>query len=267
VADPRVLALDFDGVLCDGRREYFETAWRAYERCWSPAAVSAERRQSLAREFSSLRPLIESGWEFPLLIHALVSGAPIPAPDDREMWLALAQRLARESGVSLEQLKREVNEVRDAWFAAEPADWVAHHDFYPGVLERVQRAGDAGVAVAIITTKAERFVRALLAARAAPLEKLPILGWAGDRIVPKDECVRHLVATHRLAPDGAGVWFVEDMLETLEKIGHAIPPLAGLRRFLAAWGYNTPGHRGRAPAAGVTVIGLTRFCGDFAGWA
>src|ERR1700757_3932777 len=83
-AAPTVLALDFDGVLCDGRREYFETAWRAYTRCWSPAALSAERRQWLAREFSSLRPLIESGWEFPLLIHALVSGAPIPAPDGRE---------------------------------------------------------------------------------------------------------------------------------------------------------------------------------------
>jgi 3-deoxy-D-manno-octulosonate 8-phosphate phosphatase KdsC-like HAD superfamily phosphatase len=27
---PQTLALDFDGVLCDGLLEYFETAWRAY---------------------------------------------------------------------------------------------------------------------------------------------------------------------------------------------------------------------------------------------
>ena len=29
-----ILALDFDGVLCDGMREYFETTRRTYLRAW-----------------------------------------------------------------------------------------------------------------------------------------------------------------------------------------------------------------------------------------
>src|SRR5881296_1337727 len=29
---PAILALDFDGVLCDGMREYFTAAWRAWRR-------------------------------------------------------------------------------------------------------------------------------------------------------------------------------------------------------------------------------------------
>ena len=31
---PDVLALDFDGVLCDGMQEYFETSRRTYTQAW-----------------------------------------------------------------------------------------------------------------------------------------------------------------------------------------------------------------------------------------
>ena len=31
---PDILALDFDGVLCDGMREYFEASRRTYMRVW-----------------------------------------------------------------------------------------------------------------------------------------------------------------------------------------------------------------------------------------
>jgi hypothetical protein len=33
-APPDILAIDFDGVLCDGMREYFETSRRTYARVW-----------------------------------------------------------------------------------------------------------------------------------------------------------------------------------------------------------------------------------------
>lgn len=264
---PAVLALDFDGVLCDGRPEYFETAWRAYIRTWPAPALSTAQRDALAREFSSLRALIESGWEFPLLVHALVTGERIPPCDDRAAWLALAQRLAAGGRVSTETLKRQVNDVRDQWFATDPNDWVAHHQFYPGVLERVERALDEGVAAAIVTTKAERFTRALVGARSERLAKIAIMGWDGDRIVPKDACLRRLVAAHALPADGAGLWFIEDMLETLEKIAHATPPLAGVRLLLADWGYNTPAHRDRARHDDrVRLIDRARFTGSFADW-
>lgn len=264
---PVVLALDFDGVLCDGRREYFETAWRAYARCWSASALSPDRRAALASEFSSLRPLVESGWEFPLLVHALLNGIQVPAPDDRAAWLAATQRLAAEAGLSTETLKQQVNEVRDDWFAADPAGWLAHHDFYPGVVERVERALSDGIVPVIVTTKAERFVRALLATHGERLATLSIMGWEAQRIVPKDECLRRLIAAHALEADGAGIWFVEDMLETLEKIDRARPPLGGVKRLLAEWGYNTPAQRRRARDGGhIHVIDLARFDGDFSGW-
>jgi hypothetical protein len=71
---PTLLALDFDGVVCDGRPEYFETAWRAYVETWPPPALTPGRPDNVAAQFSTLRPLIESGWEMPLLLHALLAG-------------------------------------------------------------------------------------------------------------------------------------------------------------------------------------------------
>ena len=34
IKTPTVLALDFDGVLCNGLSEYFQTAWRTYSQFW-----------------------------------------------------------------------------------------------------------------------------------------------------------------------------------------------------------------------------------------
>ena len=57
---PAILALDFDGVLCDGIREYFESAWRTYRRL-RPGTPPAPPR-GLVERFARLRPLVESGW-------------------------------------------------------------------------------------------------------------------------------------------------------------------------------------------------------------
>ena len=57
---PSILALDFDGVVCDGRPEYFETAWQADVAAW-PAPLTTTRPSQVAERFGALRPLIESG--------------------------------------------------------------------------------------------------------------------------------------------------------------------------------------------------------------
>jgi len=86
VSAPSLLALDFDGVVCDGLEEYFESAWRTHGLLWgAPADVAPA---GLAERFFSLRPLVESGWEMPLVVRALLAGL-----DDatiRREWPALA---------------------------------------------------------------------------------------------------------------------------------------------------------------------------------
>ncbi len=262
-AGPAVLALDFDGVLCDGRAEYFEASRRAYLEAWPGArAVPA----AAAAAFGAHRPLVESGWEMPVLLHAVVSGEPGEGLVDRAAWLHTARRLLGAAGVPPEALGRALNAVRDAWFATDPDGWVRHNAFYPGVVARLVELAAAGTPVAIVTTKAERFARALLAAQDARLAALPVVGREPGRTVPKPETLGRLAAAHSLQPGGEGLWFVEDLLETLEAV-HATPALARARLFLAAWGYNTLEQRAslgwRGPAR---LLSLAAWSAPFGAW-
>jgi phosphoglycolate phosphatase-like HAD superfamily hydrolase len=258
---PVVLALDFDGVVCDGRAEYFESARRACALTWpGPAPLPA-----VAARFAALRPLVEGGWEMPLLLHALAGGVDPSAVGDRRAWVETARRMLAQTGESAEALGRTLNRVRDEWFAADPAGWVAHHAMYPGVPERMAAALDDGVRVVIVTTKAERFARALLAAHSARLGALPIVGREPSRTIPKLETLARLAREHDLH-EGAGLWFVEDLLETLESVRQA-PGLAAARLFLAAWGYNTIEDRARVgPSARIALLSRARFTGAFPDW-
>src|SRR6059058_4891556 len=153
----KVLALDFDGVLCDGRPEYFEAARRAYRETW-PAARDVP--DAMAAAFGAHRPLVESGWEMPVLLHAVVAGEPAAGLVDRTAWLATARRLLGAGGLAPETLGQALNGVRDAWFARDPDDWVRHNVFYPGVVARLVDVLTTGTPVAVVTTKAARFARA-----------------------------------------------------------------------------------------------------------
>src|SRR4029453_4631340 len=55
VGPPDLLALDFDGVLCDGMREYFEASRRTYMKIWPTDTVPGE---DLFPAFRPLRPAI-----------------------------------------------------------------------------------------------------------------------------------------------------------------------------------------------------------------
>jgi phosphoglycolate phosphatase-like HAD superfamily hydrolase len=259
----KVLALDFDGVLCDGRPEYFEAARRAYRQTW-PAARTVPDDAAVA--FGAYRPLVESGWEMPVLLHAIVAGEPAAALIDRAAWLPTARRLLDRAGLAAATLGRALNHVRDEWFARDPGDWVRHNVFYPGVVARLVQTVAEGTAVAVVTTKAERFARALLTAQDSQLGQLPIVGREPGGAIPKPESLVRLAAAHGLQRDAEGLWFVEDLLETLEAV-HATPGLAAARLFLADWGYNTLEQRASVGwKRHVRLLSLGAWTAPFSSW-
>jgi phosphoglycolate phosphatase-like HAD superfamily hydrolase len=260
---PRVLALDFDGVVCDGRPEYFETAWRAYVATW-PRPLTSGRPDAVAERFAALRPLIESGWEMPLMVHALLAGVDARALEDRHGWLEAAPGLMTTAGVTTETLGRALNRVRDEWFARDSADWLAHHRFYPGVPARLIALLEGATQVVIVTTKTERFARALLTGADPRLSAVSVIGREPGQPVPKPAILKRLADSYGLGADAAGLWFVEDMLETLEATA-ARADVAGVRLFLADWGYNTPADRTRVGGR-VALLSLDRFTAPLETW-
>ena len=252
---PAILALDFDGVLCDGIREYFESAWRTYRRL-RPGTPPAPPR-GLVERFARLRPLVESGWEMPVLIHALRAGAS-PASLARDWrpdaWLT-------DLGGAREPVAAELDRVRDEWIARDEAGWLESHRFYRGVIERLRGLGGGPVRIVVVTTKEGRFARKLLARQGVDLDPAQVYGKEARR--PKRTILRELVADG----DAARLWFVEDRIRTLEDVKQD-EALAGAKLFLAAWGYTTADDREAAQRdARIVLLTLARFARDFPAWS
>jgi phosphoglycolate phosphatase-like HAD superfamily hydrolase len=255
---PTVLALDFDGVVCDGLIEYFQTAWKAYCRIWNPP--SSEPPAGLAERFYALRPVVESGWEMPLVLRSLLLGT-----SDAEIlahWSSLTLPLLEAERLDKSILANSVDGVRDEWIAQNLEHWLAQHRFYPGVIERLQQWQDSPLELTIITTKEGRFVRQLLQQQGVDLRAEQIFGKEVKR--PKADTLRSRLLQD---PDSTPtIWFIEDRLKTLQQVS-ADSSLIPVGLFLADWGYNTPQDRAVAQSdRRIQLLSLQTFAQNLSQW-
>ena len=253
---PKTLALDFDGVLCDGLKEYFQTAWRVYRQTW-PTSNSAPP-DDLAETFYRLRPVVETGWEMPVLLRAILKG--FSESDILEKWKSICARIVAEEDLNPKNLGARVDAVRDQWIADDLNDWLKLHRFYPGVRTRLQQLMASEFTILIITTKESRFVQQLLQQEGIQISGDDIFGKEYQR--PKSETLRTLQKKCE-----ASIWFVEDRLSTLEVV-KSYSDLSDIELFLAGWGYNTPSDR-KAVAQDdrIRLLSLAQFTQDFSVWS
>ena len=255
---PTILALDFDGVLCDGLIEYFQTTQRTYNQIWTQD--SQRPIDDLASSFYRLRPVIETGWEMPILLRALVLG--IAQEKILEDWSAVAQQIVESEQLDGKDISQKLDTVRDRWIESDVEGWLGLHRFYPGVIARVRQIVDSPTQLYIVTTKEGRFVKRLLQQQGIELSQQSIIGKEFKR--PKHETLRQLI---RAASENAvNLWFVEDRLKTLHSVQQQ-PDLQGVELYLAAWGYNT--QQARESISGdrsIQLLSLEQFNQDFSAW-
>jgi len=257
---PKILALDFDGVLCDGIQEYFHSSQQVYCHFWPQStAANLVAHQSA---FQQLRPVIEKGWEMPLLLRAIARG--ITTEKIHNHWLELRLQLLAEENITSQQLSQKLDQVRDQWLQNSLSDWLALHRFYPGVIARLKSllAEPQPIFVYIVTTKEGRFAELLLKEQGINLDNLRVVGKECQQ--SKDITLAQIRYRHQCAPEE--LWFVEDLLKTLIKVS-AHPHLEGLKLFLAAWGYNTPALREKArQTPSIHCLSLKQFQEPFKEW-
>lgn len=248
-ASAPLVVFDFDGVLMDGMPEYWWSARAAALHLAPELPLPSEAPVAFAR----LRPLIHKGWEMVLMAAEL-------ARDDLDLEALLADysaalpvALARW-GWHPEQLQQQLERVRADAIAEAPAAWLARHQLYPGVKQRLEHLGKEGARWAVLTTKGAAFAARLLAA--AGLEP-----WAlyGHEQGSKPEVLRQL-----LGQQGCPLWFVEDRRPTLETV-LADSRLAPVRCFLVSWGYLGPLDGQNLPA-GIAWLTPERFAAPLAQW-
>jgi phosphoglycolate phosphatase-like HAD superfamily hydrolase len=258
---PGVLALDFDGVLCDGMAEYFESSRRACARVWPESGMPG---RDLFAGFRELRPVIKTGWEMPVLLRALGSG--LPTPRLHADWEAardeLLARDPRGHDLLGKLLEQTLDRVRREWIETDRAGWLAQNKLYSDVAD-VRRLVRAPERAAVVTTKEGQFCRWLLDHWGIGVADIQ----GKEAGTHKCDNLRALRAKYE-AETGKKltVWFVEDRLKTLQCVRtHADLEDVGL--FLAAWGYVTEATRAEARSApGIKVLRLAEFTGPFADW-
>lgn len=256
IIEPTILALDFDGVICDGMSEYFATSWQTYCQIWK--TNTKDRPDNLEERFAKYRPLIETGWEMPVLIRAFI--LDIPETEIASDWHRVCHNIAAADKLDPAELARQVDVYRDEWIERDLDSWLSLHKFYPGVVEQLNKLLDSSTKVIIITTKEGRFVVELLKMAGVAIERESIFG--KEQKQPKSKTLKQLLDRHPQAT----IWFVEDRWQTLEKIA-ANPDLVEVKLYLADWGYNTESDRELATIdKRIKLINLTNFGSEFSDW-
>lgn len=244
-----VLALDFDGVLCDSARETGITGWKAAATLWGDMVEALPPRPLLER-YCRARPVIETGYEAIAMMRLLRDG------EDPEALLETFPRRLPEiiarSGTDVAGLKRLYGAVRDRWLREDPRGWLSLSPLYLGT-SRVLNGLPPGTDCYIITTKQERFVARLLEHHGVRFDAGHIFGL--DRGMTKEAVIRQLMAHH----PGDPTHLVEDRLATLKRF-LAQPDLAAVRLHMACWGYNTQAERREAEGLKIHLLMALRSC-------
>lgn len=252
---PDLLALDFDGVICDGLLEYFASTKRAYEQIWSESIDDC-----FAPSFYRLRPVIETGWEMPILLRALALG--MEEAEILANFQAIALQITMSEGLTKQEVVQKLDGVRDNWIEHHLDDWLGLHRFYPGVIERLQQILDSPIELYIVTTKEGRFVRQLLQQQGIDLAEARIIGKENKR--PKYETLRILHDRHQKPARDLTIFFVEDRLKALQQVAQQ-QDLENVSLFLADWGYNLEGDRHLASQEQrIQLLSLEQFQHSFA---
>jgi phosphoglycolate phosphatase-like HAD superfamily hydrolase len=224
----RIIAFDFDGVLCNGLAEYFHSSVLAYQSAWQFTG-SLATVESIRQTFYDLRPVIETGWEMVVLVHALLQH--ISPTEIQANWQGVLGEILAETDLTQVQLMATLDQVRDRQITENLAAWLSLHQFYDGMVDGLkQLLADPSTTVYIITTKEARFTEQLLKEQGIYLPIENIFG--KEKKQPKAQILCQL-----FSPELEKFWFIEDRLETLEKVRQE-NTLDSLQLFLADWGYN-----------------------------
>lgn len=258
---PTLLALDFDGVICDGLIEYFVTTKKTYQQIWTPTKQDINRNlDNLAPSFYKLRPVIETGWEMPVLLRALVLA--IPEADILADWSAVATKIIITEKLDKKILAQTLDGIRDNSIATDLNSWLQLHRFYPGMIPRLKQVLNSDTQLYIVTTKEGRFVKQLLQQQGLEVATGHIIGKDSKR--PKYETLRLL--RDSLAGNKNNIWFVEDRIKALQQVQQQ-PDLTMVRLFLADWGYNIELDRTLANHdPNLQLLSLEQFRQDFRVW-
>lgn len=259
MSTPKILALDFDGVICNTVYEGLRSAWQVCREV--RGGGEANPPPEVGAAFVRLRPVLEFGWEFPVLLLAILERIPESAllQGFQTTW---REQILAKYHLTPRVLAAQFDAARDRAIQASLAEWLENQGLYPGMADRLRATLRDGVRVFVLTTKEGRFAHKLLEINGVTLP--PAQVWGKEQARPKSDLLR--VLRQEQGVEYGDIWFVEDRLKTLRSVVEQAD-LSSVGLFLATWGYLMPDDREEA-ARDPRILPLTlgQFCQEFSAW-
>jgi hypothetical protein len=214
--------------------------------------------------FAALRPVILSGWEMPVLLHAITQGRP--RAEILAGWERVRDQLVAAGPIAgpalIDRLGQTLDRVRRERIATDLTGWLGLHVPY-GSLEELRRLVAEPAQAVLVTTKEGEFARLILDRWEVRLADVQGKETGVHKCLNLRGLIAAWVAAHGRRPRLA---FVEDRLETLQHVT-THPDLDDVALFLAAWGYNTEAARATAAAdPRIRLLTLEQFRAGLAAW-
>ena len=196
----------------------------------------------------------------PILLRALV--LQYEQDNIESNWHNVCSEIVTKENLNKQQVMSALDGVRDHWIQTDLDNWLALHEFYPGVLEKLGKLLDSSTLLYIVTTKEGRFVKQLLKQQNLSFPEDHIFGKEVKQ--PKFDTLRQILKINQETPNN--LWFIEDLLKTLNKV-KSQEYLTEVNLFLADWGYNTiKSHELVKQDSTINLLSLDTFSQDFSEW-
>ena len=252
-----ILALDFDGVLCDSSREVFVVAVDTYSAIEPESALLETlmplrndavsggdrfRDHETYQRFLDLLPLGNRAEDFGVSLQAIERDTPIT---DQEAYDSFYREVG---GEWMDGFHRRFYECRSSLRAADLPAWLRLHLPYPGFAETLHRHTDR-TRPAVATAKDRESVRLLLGELGFESDFDPELVLDKEAGVDKTQHLRAL--QERTRAEFHEITFVDDKVNHLVRVAEL-----GVRPVLAGWGFNTNREHKLARELGFDVADL-----------
>lgn len=255
-----MIALDFDGVICDSRDEVLVVALATYARLRPDARLVTARAgrcdgagfeprlepdDPIAAAFDQLMPLGNRAEDFGAAMESLERGLELTDQESYDRFRASLDP------AWLTAYHRGLYDLRDRLRTSDPERWDALHRPYHPFVDRLERLA-ASATLALATAKDGVSARRLLTGFGV------VDLFRNDLILDKDAGEHKTAHLARIAERTgcpfSDITFVDDKVNHLERVA----PL-GVRAVLAGWGYNTPREHAVARSLGFPVATFETF--------
>jgi len=234
-----VVALDFDGVVCDGLAECLLVSWLSFgDRVQPDDSITLldTITSSFKDHFAHCRNFVRHSGHF---IVPFLYGATFETQADFD-----AAYRTVETG-KLEAFLRRFEACRKRLRQDQPEQWFALHALYPGVGSALQAAH---LPLFIVTAKDTASVLAILEEASVPLAEDRIYGGVTAKLAAFHDIMRR----SGCGPERIAI-YDDNVLNVAEARG------AGFDAIWATWGYSSPEHQRIAASWSLPSVSLDDF--------